>query len=248
MTPSTGAGGHDDQQGGPRALQGRRAAVDPARVLGDQEPEQDQLHHREQPPSGHPPRCGMPTYRTVAASTAVASATAARRQHWTVLADSCRQHRSWRCSCRRPRRQPRIETPTGRSRPMKAVSDDHQPYVVCVPPAPNAPAPCRAAGGHAGDDSSSGLLPSGGGRRVERCAWRCAARPCGIRSSLFPPRRRNGSRHCLVPTAAVSMACRSLASSASISPIATRSSGLMNPSLSRKPPARAIASRSGTAQ
>jgi hypothetical protein len=132
MTPSTGAGGHDDQQGGPRALQGRRAAVDPARVLGDQEPEQDQLHHREQPPSGHPPRCGMPTYRTVAASTAVASATAARRQHWTVLADPCRQHRSWRCSCRRPRRQPRIETPTGRSRPMKAVSDDHQPYVVCV--------------------------------------------------------------------------------------------------------------------
>ena len=49
-------------------------------------------------------------------------------------------------------------------------------------------------------------------------------------------------------SAAVSMACRSLASSASSSPIATRSSGLMNPSLRRKPPARAIASRNGTAQ
>ena len=44
------------------------------------------------------------------------------------------------------------------------------------------------------------------------------------------------------------MACSSLASSADISPMATRSRGLMKPSLIRKPPARAIASRSGTAQ
>jgi hypothetical protein len=48
--------------------------------------------------------------------------------------------------------------------------------------------------------------------------------------------------------AAVSMSCSSLASSADISPISMRSSGLMKPSLMRKPPARAIASRSGTAQ
>jgi hypothetical protein len=65
---------------------------------------------------------------------------------------------------------------------------------------------------------------------------------------LVPPSRRDGSRSYVVPPAAFSMACRSLASSASSSPIATRSSGLMNPSDSRNPPARAIASRSGTAQ
>jgi hypothetical protein len=65
---------------------------------------------------------------------------------------------------------------------------------------------------------------------------------------LVPPSRRDGSRSYVVPPAAFSMACSSLASSASSSPIATRSSGLMNPSDSRNPPARAIASRSGTAQ
>ena len=48
--------------------------------------------------------------------------------------------------------------------------------------------------------------------------------------------------------AAVSMSCSALASSADISPISMRSSGLINPSPRRKPPARAIASRSGTAQ
>jgi hypothetical protein len=65
---------------------------------------------------------------------------------------------------------------------------------------------------------------------------------------LVPPSRRDGSRSYVVPPAAFSMACSSLASSADSSPIATRSSGLMKPSDSRKPPARAIASRSGTAQ
>src|SRR5215203_1693144 len=77
----------------------------------------------------------------------------------------------------------------------------------------------------------------GGGRHVEMCA----ARPCEIPSWLAPPRR-----HYLAGVA-VSMACSSSASSASSSPISTRSRGLMNPSESRNPPARAIALRSGTA-
>ena len=47
--------------------------------------------------------------------------------------------------------------------------------------------------------------------------------------------------------AGASRACSSASSSAS-RPIATRSSGWMKPSLIRNPPARAIASRSGTAQ
>lgn len=47
---------------------------------------------------------------------------------------------------------------------------------------------------------------------------------------------------------AVSCSCSSCASSAVTRPIATRSSGLMKPSESRNPPARAIASRRGTAQ
>jgi hypothetical protein len=101
-----------------------------------------------------------------------------------------------------------------------------------------------AAGGHPGEDGLSGLLLSGGGRHAETCA----ARPCGTPSSRTSNHGGDGSRHCLVAAAAVSMACNSLASSAPTSPIATRSSGLMNPSLSRNPPARAIASRNGTAQ
>ena len=90
--------------------------------------------------------------------------------------------------------------------------------------------------------------PSGGGRRVGRCAARCAGRPYEIQTWLPPLSPSDGSRHGLGFAAAVSMACSCLASSASISPIATRSSGLMNPSDSRNPPARAIASLSGTAQ
>ena len=90
--------------------------------------------------------------------------------------------------------------------------------------------------------------PSGGGRRVGRCAARCAGRPYEIQTWLPPLSPSDGSRHGLGFAAAVSLACSSSASSAAISPIATRSSGLMNPSLSRNPPARAIASRSGTAQ
>jgi hypothetical protein len=102
-----------------------------------------------------------------------------------------------------------------------------------------------AAAGHAGEDGLSGLLLSGGGRRVETCA----VRPCGIPSSRTSSRRRDGSRHCLdSAAAAVSIACSSSASSAPSSPIPTKSRGLMNPSLSRNPPARPIASRSGTAQ
>ena len=93
----------------------------------------------------------------------------------------------------------------------------------------------------------AGLLSSGGGRRVVRCVVRCAARPCGIPSWLASS-PRDGGGHGVVPAADLSMACSSLASSADSSPIATRSRGLMNPSLSRKPPARTIASRSGTAQ
>ena len=49
-------------------------------------------------------------------------------------------------------------------------------------------------------------------------------------------------------TAVFSTACSSSASSAVSRPISTRSNGLMKPSLIRNPPARAIASRSGTAQ
>ena len=89
---------------------------------------------------------------------------------------------------------------------------------------------------------------SGGGRRVGRCAARCAGRPYEIQTWLPPLPPSDGSRHGVGFAAAVSMACNCLASSASISPIATRSSGLMNPSDSRNPPARAIASLSGTAQ
>jgi hypothetical protein len=107
---------------------------------------------------------------------------------------------------------------------------------------------CRASPGRvdglADEDGSCLAATSGGGRRAETCA----ARPCEIPSWLTSSRSGDGSRHCLVAAAAVSMACSSLASSADIRPISTRSSGLMNPSLSRKPPARAIASRSGTAQ
>jgi len=55
-------------------------------------------------------------------------------------------------------------------------------------------------------------------------------------------------RYALSAAADVSRSCSSCASSAETSPISTRSSGLMKPSLRRKPPARAIASRSGTAQ
>src|SRR6266700_1268297 len=52
----------------------------------------------------------------------------------------------------------------------------------------------------------------------------------------------------VLAAADVSRSCSSCASSAVTSPIPTRSSGLMKPSLIRKPPARTIASRSGTAQ
>ena len=90
----------------------------------------------------------------------------------------------------------------------------------------------------------SKLLSSG----VERRAARCAARPCGNQASLLPPVVLTVRHGVVVAAAAVSMACSSLASSASISPSSTRSSGLMNPSLRRKPPARATASRSGTAR
>src|SRR4029453_6936215 len=61
--------------------------------------------------------------------------------------------------------------------------------------------------GHAGEDGSSGLLPSGGEQRAEPCV----ARPCEIPSWLTSS-RRDGTCHCLVPAVAVSMACRSLAS------------------------------------
>ena len=52
----------------------------------------------------------------------------------------------------------------------------------------------------------------------------------------------------LFAAASVSSSCNCCASSAEASPIPTRSSGLMKPSLMRKPPARRTASRSGTAQ
>ena len=140
------------------------------------------------------------------------------------------------------------EAQPARTKPVWASGDDHQ-FACWVTPVPTRE--CRASPGRRWPRWRGrlvGLLPSGGGRRVGRCVGLCVARPCGIQTSLFPPCRRDGSRHCSVLAVVVSMACSSLASSASISPIATRSSGLMNPSLSRKPPARAIASRSGTAQ
>ena len=95
------------------------------------------------------------------------------------------------------------------------------------------------------------ILPA---RRQDCCLAASSDAPRGA------PRDPAGTKHLLPPVvltvrhgvvvaaAAVSMACSSLASSASISPSSTRSSGLMNPSLRRKPPARAMASRSGTAQ
>src|SRR5689334_3912049 len=94
---------------------------------------------------------------------------------------------------------------------------------------------------------------TGGDRRTSTGARRgglydvpCGGQLCGLRTShssrfvsLSVPLSLSG--HALAAPE-VSIACRSFASSAVISPIATRSSGLMNPSLIRKPFARAIAS------
>src|SRR4029453_14684948 len=84
---------------------------------------------------------------------------------------------------------------------------------------------------------------------ARRAPRRAPRDPAGSHHGLPPLSLRpsDGSRHGLVAAAAVSMAWRSLASSASISPIATRSSGLMNPGLSRKPPARGFAAGAGDA-
>ena len=89
--------------------------------------------------------------------------------------------------------------------------------------------------------SGTGRAPSNGASATPggRYGGRCVGRPFSFRSSLAPPR---GHR------AAVSIACSSCASSAESKPDLDRSSGLMKPSLIRNPPARAIASRSGTAQ
>ena len=129
--------------------------------------------------------------------------------------------------------------------------DGHRPAP--PPPCPPDPEPVQPDSPRPGVYSCAGtgsawLVASGGGRRVVRCVGRFAGPPCGIRTWSPPSGHRAGRRHRVGAAAAVSMACRSLASSASISPIATRSRGLMNPSLRRKPPARAMASRSGTAQ
>jgi hypothetical protein len=97
-----------------------------------------------------------------------------------------------------------------------------------------------------GSKPSPRLAATGGGRRGVRYAVRCVALLCVIRTSEPP---RVGLSYGL-PGAAedVSSSCSSFASSAAISPIPTRSSGLMKPSLMRKPPARTTASRIGTAQ
>ncbi len=91
------------------------------------------------------------------------------------------------------------------------------------------------------------LLTCGGGRRAAPYAATCAARPCGIRTSHTSPRCRLGPGQRRAADD-VSRSCSSFASSAETSPTSIRSSGLMNPSLIRKPPVRAIASRNGTAQ
>ena len=125
--------------------------------------------------------------------------------------------------------------------------DGAGPYLGRPPP----PHPTRiprlagAAGGYAGEDGLSGYFLAAAGDASRRAP----RDPAGSNHLLPPSSRRDGIGHCVdFAAAVVSMACSSLASSASSSPISTRSSGLMNPSLSRKPPARAIASRSGTAQ
>ena len=92
---------------------------------------------------------------------------------------------------------------------------------------------------------------SGAGPYLRRETRRAVRRPVR-RATLRDPNMSYllvamASRHDFAAPA-VSMSCSSLASSADISPISMRSSGLINPSPRRKPPARAIASRSGTAQ
>ena len=93
---------------------------------------------------------------------------------------------------------------------------------------------------------------SGAGPYLRRETRRAVRRPVR-RATLRDPNMSYllvvamASRHDFA-AAAVSMSCSALASSADISPISMRSSGLINPSPRRKPPARAIASRSGTAQ
>ena len=191
------------------------------------------------------------------------------------LPTSCRHHPGWRLGHAQlccPRRRGRRVRPEGAARPGKAATheDLRRPG--------RSQEPCLTVGVlHAGRElTRDGAEPSGVGLgRIPRedltspaqlvatpartaCpgyflaaagdASRRAPRDPTGSHHLVPPSRCNGSRHCVVVAAAVSMACRSLASSASTSPIATRSSGLMNPSDSRNPPARAMASRSGTAQ
>lgn len=89
-------------------------------------------------------------------------------------------------------------------------------------------------------------LTSGGGRHAAPCVGSSAWRPCGIRTSHTSLRYHSADQR--LAAAEVSKSCSSFASSADTSPTSIRSSGLMNPSLMRKPPVRAIASRSGTAQ
>ena len=76
---------------------------------------------------------------------------------------------------------------------------------------------------------------------------RRATRRLVRRATLRDPNISN-LRGQVVAAAPLSIACSSSASCAETSPVTTRSSGLMNPSPMRNPPARAIASRSGTAQ
>ena len=80
-------------------------------------------------------------------------------------------------------------------------------------------------------------------RAVRRLVRRATLRDPNMSSPFVVERCQR-----LLAAAAVSRSCSSLASSAVSRPISTRSSGLMKPSLIRKPPARATASRSGTAQ
>jgi hypothetical protein len=90
-------------------------------------------------------------------------------------------------------------------------------------------------------------------RRAEQCAGKCAGK-CALRScvlrtfSYLQDVEVDESCYGLAPVLAVSKSWSSFASSAEIKPISMRSSGLMNPSAMRKPPARMIASRRGTAQ